>query len=381
MEQIMDRIYDALKRQRKEMLEVLKVLVEHESPSHNKALGDVLAGKLAEFFEELTGGRTKRIPVEGYGDFIRGEFGDGEEQIFVVGHYDTVFPEGTLRERPFRVEGNKGYGPGIFDMKGGLTAGLFALKTLKDLHIPLGKKVVFLFNSDEEPGSLKSRPIIEEEAAKSKYALVLEPAGPGGSIKTMRKGVGRFTLDIGGKAVHSGADFTSGVSAVNELARQILFLSGLTDLEKGTTVNVGRVEGGTVSNVVAEWAHAEIDLRIATEEEGDRVIPQILGLKPCDPKARVEITGGLNRPPYRRTKDVEALYLMAKDLAAKYLDFDLPEISTGGASDGNFTALHVPTLDGLGAYGEGSHSASENIDIDRLPERSALIALVLANLK
>jgi glutamate carboxypeptidase len=377
----MKRIYETLKRQQKDMLEVLKALVEHESPSHNKVLSDILAGKLAELFEELTGGRTQRISVEGYGDFIRGEFGGGEGQIFLVGHYDTVFPEGTLRERPFRIEGNAGFGPGIYDMKGGLTAGLFALKTLRDLNIHLGKKIVFFFNSDEETGSLKSRPIIEEEAEKSDYALILEPAGPNGSIKTMRKGVGRFNLDIEGKAAHSGSDFTAGVSAVNEMARQILSLNALMDLDKGTTINVGRIEGGTVSNVVAEKAHAEIDLRIATKEEEERVVPQILGLKPHDPKIKLQVTGGMNRPPYLRTKAVESLYHLAKDLAAKHLGFDLPESSVGGGSDGNFTALHVPTLDGLGVCGGGAHSSDEKILVDKLPERSALIALVIASLK
>lgn len=240
----MDRIYGYLKEQQDDIVETLKVVVGNESPSKNKAVSDVLSKKLIELFNNLTGGKAQAIKVEEYGDRVRGEFGEGDEQILLVGHYDTVFPAGTIKKLPFRIEGNKGYGPGIFDMKGGLVAGIYALKAIKELGLGFNKKVVFIFNSDEEIGSPSSRPYIEEEARKSKYVLVLECAGPNGAVKTMRKGVGIFDLKIKGKAVHLGIDFENGVSAVDELAHQILYLHSLTDLSKGTTVNVGRIEGG-----------------------------------------------------------------------------------------------------------------------------------------
>lgn len=377
----MDKIYDHLKQQQDKMMESLKTIVECESPSKDKALSDILSNKLIEIFQQLTGGKATPIQIKDYGNHVRGEFGEGEEQILLVGHYDTVFPAGKIKELPFRVEGNKAYGPGIFDMKGGLIAGIYALKTIKELGIKLDKKVVFLFNSEEEIGSPTSRQYIEEEARKSKYVMVLECAGPNGAVKTMRKGVGMFDLQIKGKAVHSGIDYENGVSAVQELAKQIVYLHGLTDLSKGTTVNVGKIQGGTTYNVVAENASAEIDLRIATHAEAQRVIPQILSVKPFDTRTKVEMTGGLNRPPFERTEGGAGMYKLAKELAAKYLGFELGEVSTGGASDGNFTSSISPTLDGMGAFGEGAHSVTEYIVVDQLPVRSALIALLLANLK
>ncbi len=365
-----------------EILNCLRTVVELESPSGNKRLCDALSGKLAALFSQLTGGRCSIIEDGTYGNHVRGEWGEGEEQILMLAHYDTVFAAGTLQTRPFRVEGGKAFGPGIFDMKGGLVQGLYALNALQALELNIDKRVVFLFNSEEEIGSPSSRAIIEAEARKSKYVLVLECSmAPYGAVKTMRKGVGRFELKITGRAAHSGVDFERGVSAIDEMARQTLYLHGLTDLATGTTVNVGTVHGGTVSNVVAAEATAEIDLRIGSLAEAERVIPKILGLKPQLAGAKLTITGGLNRPPFERNGDTEKMYLLAKDLADKYLGFELREASTGGGSDGNFTAKIASTLDGLGAVGDGAHTDGEYIVVDELSRRSALIGLLLASLK
>jgi glutamate carboxypeptidase len=376
------KIYPYLAERKDEMVNCLKTVVEMESPSHNKLLCDELSVKLAELFPKMTGGQCSIIENNTYGNLVRGEWGEGEEQILVLAHFDTVFPPGSLTARPFRVADGKAYGPGIFDMKGGLVQGLYALHALQALGIKTGKRVVFLFNADEEIGSPYSREIIEAEARKSKYVLVLECSmAPDGAAKTMRKGVGRFNLKITGHAVHSGVDFAKGISAIEELARQTIYLHGLTDMATGTTVNVGTVRGGTVSNVVAAEAEAEIDLRVSSMAEADKVIPRIMGLKPHLAGATVSVTGGLNRPPLERTDDVEKMYLLAKGLTGKHLGFELGEASTGGGSDGNFTAKIAPTLDGLGAVGDGAHSAEEFIIVDEMPRRSAMIGLLLASLK
>lgn len=378
---MLEKIYPYLAERKDEMVNCLKTIVEMESPSENKPLCDALSAKLAELFPKVTGGRCRIIENNTYGNLVRGEWGEGEEQILVLAHFDTVFAQGTLKERPFRIAGGKAYGPGIFDMKGGLVQGLYALNALQALGIKIGKQVVFLFNADEEIGSPYSREIIEAEARKSKYVLVLECSAPNGAAKTMRKGVGRFKLKVTGHAVHSGVDYEKGISAIEEMARQTIFLHSLTDMATGTTVNVGTVRGGTVSNVVAAEAEAEIDLRIGSMAEADKVVPQIMGLKPHLAGATVSVTGGLNRPPLERTADVEKMYLLAKGLTSKYLGFELGEASTGGGSDGNFTAKIAPTLDGLGAVGDGAHSAEEFIIVDELPRHSAMIGLLLACLK
>ncbi|HCW51178.1 MAG TPA: hypothetical protein DGR79_03800 [Clostridiales bacterium] len=295
-------------------------------------------------------------------------------QVLLLGHIDTVWPVGTLAERPFRVEDGKAYGPGAYDMKAGLVVALWALRALAACGRRPPRPVTLLVNTDEEVGSRTSEAVIEAEARRSAAVLVLEPALPDGAVKTWRKGVGRFRVEVRGRAAHAGAEPEKGVSAVEELARQVLRLHELTDLETGTTVNVGVIGGGTRPNVVAERAWAEVDVRVMTREEADRIQEVILGLRPVLPGAGLEVSGGVGRLPMERNEGTLALYAKAREVAAE-LGFDLPESGTGGASDGNITsALGVPTLDGLGAAGDGAHAEHEHVDLATLPLRAALLA-------
>jgi glutamate carboxypeptidase len=295
----------------------------------------------------------------------------------LLGHLDTVWPLGTLRTMPWSKRDGRFYGPGILDMKAGVAMALAAIRALKQLGV--SRPVTLLLNSDEEVGSPASRPITEQFALESQAVLVLEPA-QGLACKTARKGVGGYRIDITGVASHSGVDFASGHSAILELARLIEKVAGFTDLRVGRTVNPGVIAGGTRANVVAEHAFAEVDVRIAYASDKPRVDKLFRSLRCSDPACKLEITGGINRPPMERKPGTVALYKQARKLAAE-LGFRLDEASTGGASDGNFTAaLGVPTLDGLGAVGEGAHAAHESILIDHLVPRTALLAALLANL-
>ncbi|HWR39931.1 MAG TPA: M20 family metallopeptidase [Patescibacteria group bacterium] len=375
----MDRIYEYLSGQQEEMLQCLKTLVEMESPSDRKELCDPLVEHVAALFVRMTGGTCHTFRDETYGNRIRCEWGQGEEQILILAHCDTVFAQGTLQKNPFRIDAGKAYGPGVFDMKGGLVQTLYALKTLETLRVKPDKRVVLLVTTDEENGSSSSRQLIEEEARKSQCVLVPEcSAAPHGSVKTMRKGVGRFRVTVTGRAAHSGVDFAKGISAVEELARQIIYLQGLTDLAAGTTVNVGVISGGSGINTVPAEAWADVDLRVNSLAAAETVVPKILELQPVLAGTRIVVNGGLNRPPFERSDGVEQLYLLAKSLADHYLGFELGETSTGGGSDGNFTAQIVPTLDGFGAVGDGAHTNGEYIVVDELPRRAALMALFLA---
>jgi glutamate carboxypeptidase len=363
---------------KEEMVQLLKEIVERESPSTNKELTDALGSWLAEQFSRLTKGEVTKIENDQYGHHYRAEWGEGKEQLLLLAHFDTVWPEGTIDSKPFRIEDGKAYGPGVFDMKGGIVQGLFALHALEELGKKLNKKIVFLFTSDEEIGSPTSQELIEKEAAGSDRVFVLEPAmGVEGAIKTSRKGVGIFQLQVEGKPAHSGIDPEKGVSAIGELAHQINYLHGLTDLSLGTTVNVGTIQGGTTSNVIAAHAEAEIDLRVKAQSEFDRMIPLIQNLDPINDQTSLEVTGGINRPPLERTEDVQSMYSAARSLSSEYLNIELPEKETGGGSDGNFAAQLAPTLDGLGAVGDGAHANHEHLIVKEMPVRSALLALLL----
>lgn len=376
----MQSIVEFLQNKQGEMLDTLQQLVKKESPSLDKELNDQLADFIARLFEKLTGGKAAIIPNDQYGDHIRGEFGTGEEQILLVGHYDTVWQKGDILDQiPFRIEGDLAYGPGIFDMKGGLVQGLYALHALKETSKRLKKKVVFLITSDEELGSPSSRKLIEDEAKRSKYVFVLEPSLQG-ALKTARKGVGIFKLQIKGKAAHAGVEPEKGISAILELSKQVVYLHGLTDYMKGTTVNVNKVSGGTTINVIAAEAEADIDLRVKSQAEFDRIIPLIQNLKPNLRGVEIKVDGGVNRPPLERTTQVMTLYNTAKKLAKDHLGMTLQERETGGGSDGNFTAPFAPTLDGLGAAGDEAHALNEHIIISEMPKRSALVALLLKEL-
>jgi len=296
-------------------------------------------------------------------------------QILALGHSDTVWPLGTLQTMPFQRTAGRLRGPGVLDMKAGLASFVFAMRAIRELDVPVARRVVLQMNSDEETGSKTSRALTEQNAKRSHAVLVLEPgAGLDGKLKTARKGTGDYRLHVRGVAAHAGVDFENGASAVVELARQIERIASFTDLARGITVNPGVISGGTRSNVIAERAEAYIDIRIPRMRDAAPLERKFRALKPFDKRCSLELSGGLNRPPMERGKGVIELFLLARKLA-KDLGVDLEESSTGGGSDGNFTAaLGVPTLDGLGAVGEGAHAAQENILEDRIADRIALLA-------
>jgi glutamate carboxypeptidase len=363
-----------------EMLATLRGWVEHESPSRDKAALDALSARLSAHFGSM-GAEFAVIPNATGGDHLRIQFREAADPdarpILVMGHFDTVWPIGTLARMPFRVEGDRASGPGIFDMKASLVLLEFALRALRAHGLKPARTVVGLWTSDEEIGSPTSRAIIEDEAKKACRVLVLEPALADGSLKTARKGVGLFTLEVTGKSAHAGVEPEKGASAIVELAHQILRIESLADPAAGTTLNIGTVAGGTTSNVVPGSATATIDVRARTAAEADRVTTALRALKPVMPGTSLAISGQMNRPPMERTPDVAALFEKARDLGAS-LGLSITEGSTGGGSDGNFTAaLGVPTLDGLGPRGAGAHADHEHILIDSLPERAALLALLL----
>lgn len=370
-------LLEAVKSQSKWIVETLRALVEIESPSDDKAAVDA-AVRLVAGLGESCGGRVKTHQQKNFGDVLELRFGparSSRKPILLLGHLDTVWPLGTLRTMPWRERDGRLFGPGVFDMKAGVVMALAAVRALKLLG--LSRPITLLLNSDEEVGSPVSRPITERLALCSESVLVLEPA-QGLACKTARKGVGEYRLHVTGVAAHSGVDFASGHSAILELARLLQAVAGFTDLGRGLTVNPGVVSGGTRSNVVAEQAFAEVDVRIAHARDATRVERLFRALRCADPHCTLEITGGMNRPPMERKAGTVALYKEARRLAAE-LGFQLDEAATGGGSDGNFTAaLGVPTLDGLGAVGEGAHAAHESVGIGPLIPRTALLAALLA---
>jgi len=299
-------------------------------------------------------------------------------QLLVLGHYDTVYATGTLAKMPFRVSAGKAHGPGTFDMKAGIVQALFALGALRESAAQLRKQIVFLWTSDEEIGSESSRNFIEVEARRSDAVLVLEPSlGPRGLLKTARKGVGEAEIIVHGRASHAGLAPQDGVNAVHELARQITRLQKWNDSRRGISVNADVIEGGTRVNVIAERARAVIDLRALRLADMRRLEKRLHALRPITREARLEIRGGFNRAPMER-KVSATLFARAKSLAAQ-MDLSIGECVAGGGSDGNLTAaLGIPTLDGLGAVGDGAHSTSEHVIVKTMPERAALLAALLA---
>jgi glutamate carboxypeptidase len=369
----------AAKAQSSWIAETLRALVEVESPSDDKAAVDE-AVRLTAGLAEGVGGRVRLHKQKQFGDVLEVRFGPGRgkrKPVLLLGHLDTVWPMGTLRAMPWREENGRFWGPGVFDMKAGVAMALAAMRVLEELGAD--RRVTLLLNSDEEVGSPVSRAITERLALGSVAVLVLEPA-QGLACKTARKGVGEYRLQVTGVAAHSGVDFERGHSAIVELARLLQTVAGFTDLRVGRTVNPGTICGGTRSNVVAEHAWAEVDVRIAKASDAAKVDKLFRGLKCADAACRLEISGGINRPPMERKPGTVVLYQQAKKLAAE-LGFVLEEAATGGGSDGNFTAaLGVPTLDGLGAVGEGAHAAHESVLIEHLAPRTALLAALIASL-
>lgn len=362
-----------------EMLAALETLVNYESPGTEKVLTDRLARHLAQRFS-AAGATATLLPQPSRGDLVRVSYGESASSLpptLILCHFDTVWPTGTLAERPFHIADGRAWGPGTFDMKAGIVIAEFALRALQAQNATLPRPVVVLFTSDEEIGSAASRPHIEALAREAAQVLVLESPLPGGALKTARKGVGGFTLEAEGRAAHAGIEPEKGINAITELAHQVLALSALNDLEQGTTVNVGVIRGGSRSNVVPALASAEVDVRVWSQAEAHRVEAAIRGLRPQTPGAKLLVQGGFERPAMERTAQTAALFARAQEVG-RLLGQELLEGSTGGTSDANFTAaLGVPTLDGLGAPGAGAHAENEHIEIAELPGRVALIAALL----
>lgn len=376
----MSQILNYLLPRQAEMTRLLEQLVHAESPTNDPAAVNSVADFISHAFSAL-GAEVERLPQSTFGDHLRVAWGQGDRQVLLVGHMDTVWPVGETARRPFGIDsrGETATGPGAFDMKGGLVIGLYAVAALRDLGLPLSHRLLFLLNSDEETGSPTSRPFIEEEARHSEAVLVLEPSREN-ALVTWRKGVGRYELEIEGLASHSGAAHERGVSAVEELAHQILRLEAMTDYANGTTVNVGVVQGGSKVNVRPALARAHIDLRVMTGTEGLRMTEAILGLQAVNPRTRLSVSGGINRPPWESTPQGDALFERARRVGAA-LGLDLWPAGTGGGSDGNFSAvLGVPTLDGLGVVGDDAHALTEWVDLSSLPIRAALLAELLLDL-
>lgn len=365
-----------------EIIAMVREFVECESPSdHPPSVNrfvDLLASK-------LDGSKVRTFPGGRFGKHLRVEFTlpgprkprDG--RILALGHSDTVWPLGTLQQMPFREKSGRLWGPGVLDMKSGIVFFLFAVRALRELDIPVPRRVLLQVNSDEEVGSDSSRALTEEAAKNCVAVLVLEPGtGLTGKIKTARKGVGSYMVTVHGRASHAGVDFENGASAVVELARQIARIVGFTDLKRGLTVNPGVIAGGTRSNVVAAEAWADVDMRIARLKDAPRLDKKFHRLRPFDRRCSITVTGGMNRPPMERTAAIRKLFELAR-VCASEIGVKLEESSTGGGSDGNFTAaMGIPTLDGLGGVGEGAHAPNESILVNRIADRTALLAMLLS---
>jgi glutamate carboxypeptidase len=371
---------DVLKHCREQLPEALSFLeqmVSMESPTLNKSLTDKLVASVQKQFQQKLHSIPAEIalvPAEKFGHHLRVTCkGQSSDRVLLLGHTDTVWPAGEIQKRPFRIEGGRAFGPGVFDMKGGILLMWIALSALtktKDLN----KSVTVLLTSDEELGSSSSRSLIEAEARTCRAVLVLEPSLPGGMLKTARKGSGRFTVKAIGRAAHAGVDPEKGINAIEEISRQVLKIHKIANAERGTTVSVGLVQGGTRSNVVPAEAAVEVDVRITSFEEAERVTNAMQSLAPELAGARLDIHGAISRPPMERTSETVRLFEIAREVGRK-IGLELSEGSTGGSSDGNFTAaLGIPTLDGLGPVGDGAHAVHEWVDIESLPARAALVA-------
>lgn len=370
-------------QKRRETVSLIGTLVGQESPSDSPADIARLLELLIEQTRDLAS--AKLIRCDAPNRCLRLDFKisarNASTHLLGLGHVDTVWPQGTLKQMPFREAKGRLWGPGVLDMKAGLAFFLTAARLLRDLDVATPRRVSLLVVPDEETGSLHSRSVTETEARKSAMVLVLEPGtGLEGKLKTARKGIGRYTVTVHGKAAHAGVDFDSGASAIVELARQIRHISEMTDAKSGITVNPGVIRGGTRSNVVAAEASVEVDVRAVRMKDALKLDRHMRALRARDKRCSVMVEGGLNRPPMERTDAIRGLYKRASVIAEE-LGISLEESSTGGGSDGNFTAaLGIPTLDGLGGVGEGAHAPHESILTSRIADRVALLAGLLAKL-
>jgi glutamate carboxypeptidase len=361
------------------LLEFIEALVAIESPSDDPQAVNRCGAELAARLVAL-GATITRATSSTAGDHLRASFGTGDRQVLLLGHFDTVWPVGQLQRMPLKREAGKLHGPGVFDMKAGIGLATLATRALLARGAVDRARIVMLWTTDEEIGSITSRAMIEAEAVKSDAVLVLEPSLPGGALKTSRKGVGQFELRVGGISAHAGLDPGKGVSAVHELARQVLEIEKIQDLDRGISVNVGIVQGGSRANVIAAEARATVDARAITMADANRIQRAMQSLAPVLKGTRLRVTGGFARPPLERSAGVVKLFEMARGVARE-MGLELGEGPAGGGSDGNFTgALGIPTLDGLGAVGDGAHAVHEHVEIEALAPRAALIAGLLARL-
>jgi len=374
----MDRLRYFVDRQ-DQMVETIRQLTQIESPSDNKQAVDRVAALIASKFEAL-GGKVRFHPNYTFGDSLQVDFAaaadsSNRKPVLLLGHYDTVYPLGTLANMPCKIEHGHLRGPGVLDMKSGIALMLFAIEALKQWHGVLTRPVTVFLVSDEEVGSHSSRKITESLAKKSSGVLVLEPAaGVRGAVKTARKGVGEYKLLVDGVAAHAGLDPGKGHSAILELARQIAVIAKLSNLNQGVSVNPGIIQGGTRTNVIAAEASVAIDVRIKSAKQAAGLDRKLRSLKPFDKHCKLQVTGGINRLPMERTPGVAALFNRAREIAAQ-VGWKLEQASVGGGSDGNFTAgMGIPTLDGMGGVGEGAHALHEYIVISELPRRALLLA-------
>jgi glutamate carboxypeptidase len=368
------------------ILSLTRSLCEIESPSGDGEGSAAVVTLLEKAAAELGGfvSFERFAAPGGYGDhFVLRAFENSsteERPLLLLGHTDTVHPKGTLAARPWRETEGRIYAPGVYDMKAACCVALEAVRACVELSLKPRRPAVLLLTCDEESGSFSGRELVEREASRAEYVLVLEPPAPGGRAKTARKGTGLFTLEVEGRAAHAGLEPEKGVNAVLEIARQIERVSALAKPELGTTVNVGTVSGGTHANVVPAGARAETDVRFGTAAEARRLEEAIKALQPFDERARLKISGGINRPPMERTERVAALFEKARLVAAS-LDMELGEASVGGASDGNFAAAcGAAVLDGLGVDGDGAHAEHEHIQLDAVVRRGALLTALVASL-
>ena len=368
------------RRSQPALLDLLRKLVLAESPSDDKAAVDACVS-LAAGHAKALGGRVRIHRQRALGNVFEARFGprtkgNSTKPVLLLGHLDTVWPLGTLKSMPFRVADGRLFGPGTLDMKAGVAMAFTAIELLTEAGL-INREIILLLNSDEEVGSPVSRPITERIATECAAVYVLEPA-QGLAYKTARKGTGNWRIDVQGVASHAGVDFLKGASAIRELAHVVETVSGWTDLKRGLTVSVGLAGGGSKTNVIPAEAWAEVDVRIARKADGARIERKFAALKPQDKRCSVTVTGGINRPPMARTRGTVKLYQQARALAGE-LGFQLEEAMSGGGSDGNFTsALGIPTLDGMGAVGEGAHARHESVVVEHLALRTALLAGLLA---
>ena len=367
----LNRVLEFCVAERPWVVETTMAIARLESPTSDKSAVDRCGAEIITRLREI-GAEVELIPNDRVGNHIRATVGDGSTQLLMLGHFDTVWPIGQIDRMPVVEQGGRIRGPGVYDMKAGIAIAILAIRALQSQDGLPRKRIVVLLTSDEERGSLSSRALVEKEARRSEAVFVLEPSLPGGALKTGRKGAGEFRLDVRGVAAHAGIEPEKGASAIHELARQVVAMEALRD--SGISVNVGLVEGGSRPNVVAEQARCVIDVRVSTAAERVRVEDALKSLTPSLRGTSIRVSGAFSCPPLERTEAGLRLYQRAREVASE-LGHELGEGSTGGRSDGNFTAaLGVPTLDGLGAVGAGAHALHEQVEVDEMPWRAALVA-------